>query len=310
MCGSCSLSESSDRPSHNPDQPEKRDHFSTRGMILLPAGSFLMGSDYLSFPADGEGPVREVRVDRFWVDRYALSNKLFARFVQETGYQTEAEKFGWSFVFHLFLPPGHPPTRGVGEAPWWRQVFGADWQHPEGPQSDLEGRLNHPVVHVSWHDAQAYAAWAGKRLPTEAEWEYAARGGLEGKRYPWGNQLTPKGKHQCNIWQGDFPGRNTRADGYIGTAPVRAYKPNGFGLFQMAGNVWEWTADWFSPYFHVDGPRHNPQGPPSGSARVVKGGSYLCHRSYCNRYRLGARTANTPDSSTGHMGFRLVADPV
>ncbi len=310
MCGSCSLSESSDRPSHNPDQPEKRDHFSTRGMILLPAGSFLMGSDYLSFPADGEGPVREVRVDRFWVDRYALSNKLFARFVQETGYQTEAEKFGWSFVFHLFLPPGHPPTRGVGEAPWWRQVFGADWQHPEGPQSDLEGRLNHPVVHVSWHDAQAYAAWAGKRLPTEAEWEYAARGGLEGKRYPWGNQLTPKGKHQCNIWQGDFPGRNTRADGYIGTAPVRAYKPNGFGLFQMAGNVWEWTADWFSPDFHVDGPRHNPQGPPSGSARVVKGGSYLCHRSYCNRYRLGARTANTPDSSTGHMGFRLVADPV
>ncbi len=310
MCGSCSISESSDQPSHNPDQPEKRDHFSTRGMILLPAGSFLMGSDYLSFPADGEGPVREVRVDRFWVDRYALSNKLFARFVQETGYQTEAEKFGWSFVFHLFLPPGHPPTRGVGEAPWWRQVFGADWQHPEGPQSDLEGRLNHPVVHVSWHDAQAYAAWAGKRLPTEAEWEYAARGGLEGKRYPWGNQLTPKGKHQCNIWQGDFPGRNTRADGYIGTAPVRAYKPNGFGLFQMAGNVWEWTADWFSPDFHVDGPRHNPQGPPSGSARVVKGGSYLCHRSYCNRYRLGARTANTPDSSTGHMGFRLVADPV
>ncbi len=310
MCGSCSISESSDRPSHNPDQPEKRDHFSTRGMILLPAGSFLMGSDYLSFPADGEGPVREVRVDRFWVDRYALSNKLFARFVQETGYQTEAEKFGWSFVFHLFLPPGHPPTRGVGEAPWWRQVFGADWQHPEGPQSDLEGRLNHPVVHVSWHDAQAYAAWAGKRLPTEAEWEYAARGGLEGKRYPWGNQLTPKGKHQCNIWQGDFPGRNTRADGYIGTAPVRAYKPNGFGLFQIAGNVWEWTADWFSPDFHVDGPRHNPQGPPSGSARVVKGGSYLCHRSYCNRYRLGARTANTPDSSTGHMGFRLVADPV
>jgi formylglycine-generating enzyme required for sulfatase activity len=277
-------------------------------MVRLEGGAFLMGSDDLSFPADGEGPVREVRVAPFWIDTFAVSNADFADFVEATGYVTEAEGFEWSFVFHLFLPADFPPTRAMAAAPWWRQVFGADWRHPEGPHSDIAARMNHPVVHVSWNDALTYAAWAGKRLPTEAEWEYAARGGLEQTRYPWGDQLSPKGKYRCNIWQGTFPTNNTGKDGYLGTAPVDAFQANGFGLYNAVGNVWEWCADWFSADFHRDGPRDNPQGPPAGEARVTKGGSYLCHASYCNRYRLGARTHNTPDSSTGHMGFRLVRD--
>jgi formylglycine-generating enzyme required for sulfatase activity len=281
---------------------------SAEGMILLKGGEFLMGSNDASFPVDGEGPVRRVRVNPFWIDPVTVSNERFAEFVAVTGYVTEAEKFGWSFVFYQFLPADYLPTRSVPAAPWWRQVFGADWHHPTGPDSTLAGRLDHPVVHVSWHDAQAFATWAGKRLPTEAEWEYAARGGLRQKTYPWGNKLTPGGKHRCNIWQGKFPDYNNAADGYLGTAPVEAFPPNPFGLYNMAGNVWEWCADWFSPTFHQDGPRDNPQGPPIGRDKVIRGGSYLCHESYCNRYRVAARTSNTLDSSTGHMGFRLVRD--
>lgn len=281
---------------------------STQGMVRLSGASFLMGSDDKSFPSDGEGPVRKVSVKSFYIDRYTVSNAQFASFVAATGYITEAERFGWSFVFYQFLPSNFPPTRGVPQAPWWRQVYKAYWRHPEGSHSTLSGRMNHPVVHVSWNDAVAYANWVGKRLPTEAEWEYAARGGLKQKKYPWGNRLMKGSKHSCNIWQGKFPEHNTGEDGHLGTAPINTFRPNRFGLYNMAGNVWEWCADWFSPTFHIKGSRDNPQGPPTGGAKVMKGGSYLCHESYCNRYRVGARTSNTPDSSTGHMGFRLVMD--
>lgn len=281
---------------------------SCEGMVLLEGGAFLMGSDNATFPGDGEGPVRTVTLNPFWIDPYAVSNKQFAEFVESTGYRTEAEEFGWSYVFYQFLPRDHPPTQGVASAPWWRQVFGADWQHPEGPHSGLESRQNHPVVHVSWNDAVAYANWAGKRLPTEAEWEYAARGGLEGQTFPWGNRLVPKKKHKCNIWQGTFPTNNTVKDGFKSTAPVDSFEPNGYGLYNSVGNTWEWCSDWFSADYHASGPRDNPAGPPAGVAKVTKGGSYLCHASYCNRYRVAARTQNTPDSSTGHMGFRLVKD--
>ena len=190
----------------------------------------------------------------------------------------------------------------------WRQVFGADWRHPEGPNSNINGRPDHPVVHLSWNDALAYCTWAGMRLPTEAEWEYAARGGLEQKRYPWGDEREPYGQHRMNVWQGEFPDQNTVDDGYFGTAPVSAFLPNSYGLFNMTGNVWEWCSDWFSPTYYANGSRDNPAGPPSGDAKVIRGGSYLCHDSYCHRYRVAARTRNTPESSTGNMGFRCARD--
>jgi sulfatase modifying factor 1 len=281
----------------------------TNEMIRLDGGAFLMGTENKNgFPADGEGPIREVNLNPFWIDPYAVTNKAFAEFIADTGYKTESEIFGWSFVFHLFLPKDYPPTRAVPGSTWWRQVFGADWCHPEGAQSNIDARDNHPVVHISWNDAVRFANWAGKRLPTEAEWEYAARGGLKQKKYPFGDSLLPNGKHQINIWQGKFPEKNTGKDGFVGSCPVDHFRPNGYGLYNMSGNVWEWCSDWFHPTFHVLGPRNNPAGPPAGQAKVMKGGSYLCHKSYCNRYRVGARTHNTPDSATGHMGFRLVRD--
>jgi formylglycine-generating enzyme required for sulfatase activity len=256
------------------------------------------------YPADGEGPVRRIRLKPFWIDVHAVSVARFAAFVEATGYVTDAERYGWSFVFAGLLPDDFPPTRGVANAPWWRQVHGADWCHPEGPQSDASDRGSHPVVHVSWRDARAYCRWADTRLPTEAEWEYAARGGLEQKRFPWGDELTPGGEHRMNVWQGRFPTENTVEDGYYGTAPVDAFPPNGYGLYNMTGNAWEWCADWFSATFHARGPRKNPKGPPSGTHRVMRGGSYLCHHSYCYRYRVASRSANTPDSTTGNLGFR------
>jgi formylglycine-generating enzyme required for sulfatase activity len=281
-------------------------------MVALAGGEFLMGTDDgEGFPADGEGPVRRVRVRPFLMDRRAVTNAQFAEFVQATGYKTEAERFGWSYVFHQFVTPrGRDLVIGtIAEAPWWWAVKRAYWAKPEGPDSTLRHRRDHPVVHVSWNDAMAYCAWAGKRLPTEAEWECAARGGLEQKRYPWGDELLQGGSHRCNIWQGRFPDVNTGADGYLGTAPAGAFPPNGYGLYNVAGNVWEWCADWFSRTYPVEGPRDNPTGPASGQAKALRGGSYLCHRSYCNRYRVAARSKNTVDSSAGNMGFRCAADP-
>jgi formylglycine-generating enzyme required for sulfatase activity len=280
------------------------------GMARLPGGRFLMGTeDPDGFAGDGEGPVREIDLAPFAIDETAVTNAQFARFVEATGHRTDAETFGWSFVFYKLLSDAMLATRPqlVVEAPWWCALPGACWNHPEGPQSDLSGRMDHPVVHVSWNDAIAYCRWAGKRLPTEAQWEYAARGGLEQKRFPWGDELRPDGEHRCNIWQGRFPDENTLEDGYLGTAPARSFKPNGFGLYNMAGNVWEWCEDWFSADFHLTGPRSDPAGPPRGSGRVMRGGSFLCHHSYCNRYRVAARYQNTPDSSTSNTGFRCVA---
>jgi formylglycine-generating enzyme len=279
------------------------------GMVRLGGGEFLMGDDSPDgFPADGEGPVRSVRLSPFWIDEAAVSNGEFAAFVDATGYMTETERFGASFVFWGLLPEGFPATRAVAGMEWWRHVEGADWRHPEGPGSSVGERSDHPVVHVTWADAAAYAAWAGKRLPTEAEWEYAARGGLERARYPWGDELTPEGVHRCNVWQGDFPRVDTAEDGFAGTAPVRWFEPNGHGLHNVAGNVWEWCADWFSPDWHRSSPRVDPAGPPGGTLRVQRGGSYLCHASYCNRYRVAARMAQTPDSSSGNVGFRCALD--
>ncbi|MEV5205095.1 formylglycine-generating enzyme family protein [Streptomyces sp. NPDC053720] len=283
----------------------------TEGMVLLPGGEFLMGAeDAEGFPDDGEGPVRAVRLDPFRIDACAVTNERFAAFAADTGYRTDAERLGWSYVFAGFLPAalrrGAPrPER----TPWWCGVAGAAWDRPEGPGSTVAGRGDHPVVHVSWNDAAAYARWAGGRLPTEAEWEYAARGGTEQKRYPWGDELDPQGTYRCNIWRGTFPSKNSAADGYRGTAPVDAFEPNGFGLFNMSGNVWEWCADWWTTDHgaRAGRPLVSPRGPATGTDKVIRGGSHMCHRSYCNRYRVAARTANSPDSSSGHAGFRCVA---
>lgn len=265
-----------------------------------------MGSD-AGHPADGEAPIREVRTGAFAIDTCAVTNAQFARFAKSTGYQTEAERSGWSFVFSGLLSEEVRSVAPfvVSAAPWWVAVVGASWKHPEGMGSSIGDRQRHPVVHVSWNDAVSYCTWAGKRLPTEAEWERAARGGLEGKDFPWGNELTPNGRYRCNIWQGTFPAFNAVEDGYYGTAPVDAYSPNGFGLFNVSGNVWEWCADGFQ----VTHPAGSP-GPTAtaGPARVIKGGSYLCHASYCKRYRVAARSSNTPGSSTGNMGFRCARD--
>ena len=268
-----------------------------------------MGTDDVNgFPADGEGPVRRVFLDAFLMDRTPVTNEAFARFVEAANYRTEAERFGWSFVFEGDLPEQLRSNEAVPGVEWWKRIDGACWNHPEGPESSLTARLDYPVVQVSWNDAAAYAAWAGKRLPTEAEWEYAARGGLEQKLYPWGDELTPGGEHRCNIWHGSFPERNTAEDGFTSVSPVDAFPPNDFGLLSMTGNTWEWCADWFDAQYHVDATRVNPQGPPAGTARVLKGGSYLCHESYCNRYRVAARSSNTPDSGTTNMSFRCVRD--
>jgi formylglycine-generating enzyme required for sulfatase activity len=278
-------------------------------LVELPGGTFLMGDDSVwAYEGDGEGPVHEVDVRPVRVDAYTVSNARFADFVSSAAYETDAERYGWSFVFGGFLPDDFPDTRAVAAAPWWRQVHGASWRHPEGPHSSVDDRGDHPVVHVSWNDAQAYCEWSGTRLPTEAEWEYAARGGVAGTAFPWGDDLEPGGEHRMNVFQGTFPAHDTGADGYAGTAPVDAFPPNGFGLHNVTGNVWEWCADWYDAAYYARSPREDPRGPERGDVRVMRGGSYLCHLSYCKRYRVSARSASEPDSSTGNVGFRVVAD--
>lgn len=280
-------------------------------MIHIPGGNFLMGTnDKEGFPADGEGPIRKIKVDSFLMDKTVVTNAEFKMFIEETGYVTDAEKYGWSFVFHLFLSreTWDKATNRVKETPWWIVVDGATWDHPEGPDSDIKDRMNHPAIHISWNDALAFCKWSGKRLPTEAEWEFAARGGLEQKKYPWGDELTPGGEHYCNIWQGQFPDENDKLDGYAGTAPADAFPANGYGLYNVSGNVWEWCSDWFATNIHKRGGKDNPKGPETGEAHVMRGGSYLCHHSYCNRYRVAARTSNTADSSSGNIGFRCVTN--
>jgi sulfatase modifying factor 1 len=221
------------------------------------------------------------RVEAFWLEPVAVTNARFAQFVAAAGYRTDAEAIGWSFVFAQLLPSDFGATAAVADAPWWRQVHGASWRRPEGPGSGLSERWSHPVVHVSLRDAIAFCRWNGRRLPSDHEWEQAARGGLLHKDFPWGDELEPGGDHRMNVWQGDFPSINTRADGYHGTAPVDAYRPNAYGLYNITGNVWEWTAD-----------------------GTLRGGSYLCHASYCRRYRVTGRQVVDPTSSSGHAGFR------
>ncbi len=259
--------------------------------VTFGAQRFLMGaSGGRAVAADGEGTVRSVSLAAFAMGSCAVSNEEFQRFVQDTAFRTDAERDGTSFVFAGLLRHDHPPTPAVAAAPWWRLVEGADWRHPEGPESSISDRLRHPVVHVSWHDAGAYCSWAGGRLPSEAEWEFAARGGLDGADFPWGHELQPEGKHMMNVWQGRFPDVDEGLDGWVGTCPVDEFPPNGHGLFNCTGNVWEWCSD--------GGDR----------SRAIRGGSYLCHESYCSRYRVSARSSNSPDSSTGNTGFRCAFD--
>src|SRR5262245_39726704 len=229
-------------------------------LVDIPAGTFRMGDDSVwAYPDDGEAPVHEVELDAFRIDRCAVTNDAFARFVDVTGWVTDAERFGWSFVFAGRLPDNFPDTRAVVGAEWWRQVYSADWRHPEGPGSELGGRDDHPVVHVSWNDAVAYCRWTGTRLPTEAEWERAARGGRAGHAFPWGDDLEPAGEHLMNVFQGKFPDDNTGADGYVATAPVDAFPANDFGLYNVTGNVWEWCHDWLDLGYYARAERPKPQ---------------------------------------------------
>ncbi len=275
--------------------------------VPIPPGIFRMGTDAPTFPQDGEGPVRRVRLTGFAIDACAVTNLRFADFVRATGHVTDAERYGWSYVFHLYVDPDARVGASPPAAPWWRQAYDADWRRPFGGASGLDGRWDHPVVHVSWRDAAAFAAWAGGRLPTEAQWERAARGGPEQRTFPWGDALEPAGEHRCNVWQGEFPVRDDAEDGWSGTAPVDAFEANGFGLHNVVGNVWEWCADRFG-VDHDPRPTTDPTGPDVGDARVMKGGSHLCHASYCNRYRVAARTSGNEDDGLGHLGFRVAYD--
>ncbi len=287
----------------------------TDQMILIKGDTFQMGTDSdEGFSDDREGPKMEVEVGDFYISPYTVTNQDFLDFFLETGYITEAERMGSSYVFHLLLDEEtRKKAWSLSGTNWWLEVPEASWRKPEGRHSSIKERMNHPVVHVSRNDALAYCHWAGVRLPTEAEWEYAARGGLRNKRFPWGDDLREMGKHHANIWQGDFPLSNTEEDGYLGTAPVKRYDPNGYGLYQMSGNVWEWCLnpgkislsdfqkktwrDFYKEHHHF-----------TDELYALRGGSFLCHCSYCQRYRVAGRNSNTANSSTSNIGFRVMRD--
>lgn len=279
-------------------------HFDT---VEIPGGKGLVGTDDVQIPLDNEGPCRPVRLKAFRITATAITNRQFGAFVEETGYVTEAERFGWSFAFEAHIPKHIGETEALPSAAWWRRVDGAFWRLVNGPGSEADLLDDHPAVHISWADAKAFAAWAGGRLPSEAEWEHAARGGQGDVAYPWGDRHPNDADFfPCNIWQGRFPDRNTGADGFAATAPARSFEPNGYGLYNMCGNVWEWTSE---PYkvrsLSKAARRHAVQ---MRGTKVMKGGSYLCHASYCHRYRIAARSGTTPDTTTSHQGFRLVFD--
>ncbi len=296
------------------------------GMVWIPGGTFSMGSPY---PGFGDArPIHAVELDGFWMDATTVTNEEFANFVRATGYATVAERKPSPKDFPdvpedklvpgsvVFTPPNHAVPLN-DHRQWWQFVPGACWKHPEGPGSDLKDRDKHPVVHVCWDDAAAYCKWAGKRLPTEAEWEYAARGGLTQKRYVWGDEFRPESKFMANTWQGQFPHTNTKQDGWERTSPVGSYPANGFGLYDMAGNVWQWCADWYRPDYYKQSPRHNPLGPddcfdpmePGVPKRVQRGGSFLCNSDYCSRYMPGGRGKGAVDTGNSHVGFRCVLSP-
>ena len=273
--------------------------------LPIPGGVGQIGTHRPVIPVDGEGAVRRVRLTGFEMDAHAVSVGRFATFAAETGHVTEAETLGWSFVFEGLLPDRlRVDARAVVEVPWWRVIDGACWHRPTGEAAAVVS-LDHPAVHISWNDAAAFAVWAGGRLPTESEWEHAARGGQVDPRYPWGEAEPDDDRFQpCNIWQGQFPRTNLALDGYAGTAPVESFAPNAFGLFNMVGNVWQWCAD----PFRIRSLRRGARERSNLEKRVMKGGSYLCHRSYCHRYRIAARSGNEPTGAAGHLGFRLVYD--
>jgi formylglycine-generating enzyme required for sulfatase activity len=315
-----------------------------RGMVWVPGGEFLMGSDH-QLAQKNERPPHRVRVGGFWMDQTHVTNAQFAAFVRATGYVTTAERIPDWETLRVQLPPGTPRPPASAMVPgamvfvgtarpvplddysrWWAYVPGADWRHPQGPKTDIAGKDDHPVVQVSYEDARSYARWTGKRLPTEAEWEFAARGGLDGASYAWGDEFLPHDRHMANTWQGEFPWHNTGRDGFEGTSPVGAYEPNGYGLYDTIGNVWEWTTDWYVAKHPADEVKaccvpRNPRGPRAEDSydpaqpeikiprKVLKGGSHLCAPNYCRRYRPAARFPEPVDTSTTHVGFRCIVRP-
>jgi sulfatase modifying factor 1 len=295
-------------------------------MVWIPGGEFLMGSnDHY----EEEAPAHPVRVDVFWMDRFSVTNEAFKRFVKGTGHVTVAERIPKAEDYPDARPDLLVPASSVFRQPdhrvdlrnpyeWWTYVPGADWRHPDGPGSTIRGKAKHPVVHVAWEDVEAYARWAGEELPTEAEWEFAARGGVEGAEFVWGDEFTPGGTHMANTWQGEFPVVNENLDGFERTAPVGSFPANGYGLFDMAGNVWEWTVDWFQDHGRIEdacctivdprGAAQEESNDPGSRIprKVMKGGSHLCAPNYCRRYRPAARMAQAVDTSTSHLGFRCI----
>ncbi len=305
--------------------PKRDSKLSPLNMVWIPPGKFKMGSNHPMF--QDARPIHEVTLDGFWMDVTPVTNAQYSRFVKATGYVTVAERplnpndfpgvpkdklVPGALVFKTTSKP--VPLDDVSQ--WWEYVPGANWKHPEGPESDLLKRLNHPVVQIAYEDAEAYARWAKKRLPTEAEWEYAARGGLNQKPYVWGDKFRPHGQIMANTWQGHFPNQNTKEDGWITTSPVNAFPKNRFGLYDMSGNVWEWCSDWYRPDYYEHSPKKNPKGPPTSfdpeelgmKKRIQRGGSFLCSDQYCSRYMPGGRGKGAIDTGSVHVGFRCVLD--